>query len=70
MDKLTGLASKIGSSSSNKSSNTGSSVSAGKEYYLDKGLDSAEEKFGGGKVDPAKTRNTAEKVTDAQKRTI
>jgi hypothetical protein len=28
-------------------------------------LDSAEKKFGGGKVDPTKMRSTNEKVTDA-----
>lgn len=37
MDKLSGLASKLGGGSSNKQSNTGSSGSAGQEDYLDKG---------------------------------
>ncbi|KAJ5396420.1 hypothetical protein N7509_004533 [Penicillium cosmopolitanum] len=64
MDKLSGLASKLGGGSSNKESNSGSSGSAGQEDYLDKALDSAERKFGGGKVDPAKMRSTNEKITD------
>jgi len=34
------------------------------EDYLDKGVDAAEKKFGGGKIDPAKERSTNEKVTD------
>lgn len=37
MDKLSGLASKLGGGSSNKESNSGSSGSAGQEDYLDKG---------------------------------
>ncbi|KAH8692647.1 hypothetical protein BGW36DRAFT_430402 [Talaromyces proteolyticus] len=34
------------------------------EDYLDKGLDAAEKKFGQGKVDPTKMRDTNEKITD------
>ncbi|KAJ5459535.1 uncharacterized protein N7458_001087 [Penicillium daleae] len=65
MDKLSGLASKLGGgSSSSSSSKTDSNQAAGNEDYLDKGLDSAERKFGGGKVDPAKMRSTNEKITD------
>ncbi|KAK4942479.1 hypothetical protein LTR10_017775 [Elasticomyces elasticus] len=37
---------------------------AGQEDYLDKGVDAAEKKFGGGKIDPAKQRSTNEKITD------
>ncbi|KAJ5377130.1 uncharacterized protein N7496_004539 [Penicillium cataractarum] len=62
MDKLSGLASKLGGGSS--SSGSGSNQPAGNEDYLDKALDSAERKFGGGKVDPEKMRSTNEKITD------
>ncbi|OOQ84552.1 hypothetical protein PEBR_29988 [Penicillium brasilianum] len=62
MDKLSGLASKLGGSSSSHSA--GSNQAAGNEDYLDKALDSAERKYGGGKVDPAKMRSTNEKITD------
>jgi len=40
---------------------------AGKEDYLDKGLDAAEKQFGkktGHNIDPAKARSTNEKITD------
>ncbi|KAJ5561246.1 hypothetical protein N7535_004287 [Penicillium sp. DV-2018c] len=63
MDKLSGLAHKLGG---HKDSGSGSgSGSQGKEDYVDKGLNSAEKKFGGGKVDPEKMRSTNEKITDA-----
>ncbi|KAJ5538775.1 uncharacterized protein N7503_006720 [Penicillium pulvis] len=62
MDKLSGLASKLGGGSSSSGSNT--NQAAGNEDYLDKGLDSVEKKYGGGKVDPAKMRSTNEKITD------
>ncbi|CAG7988655.1 unnamed protein product [Penicillium olsonii] len=64
MDKLSGLASKLGGkgSSSHSGSNSGAQ---GQEDYVDKGLDAVEKKFGGGKVDPAKMRSTNEKITDA-----
>ncbi|KAJ6082827.1 hypothetical protein PENARI_c016G11383 [Penicillium arizonense] len=61
MDKLSGLASKLGGKGSHSSSNSGS---AGQEDYVDKALGGAEKKFGGGKVDPAKMRSTNEKITD------
>ncbi|KAJ5293589.1 hypothetical protein N7508_008410 [Penicillium antarcticum] len=77
MDKLSGLASKLGGKSSHSGSSSGST---GQEDYADKGelhckgvtkfkltipaLDGAEKKFGGGKVDPAKMRSTNEKITD------
>ncbi|KAJ6018587.1 hypothetical protein N7499_010221 [Penicillium canescens] len=61
MDKLSGLASKLGGKGSHSSSN---SDSAGQEDYADKALSGAEKKFGGGKVDPAKMRSTNEKITD------
>ncbi|PYH98098.1 hypothetical protein BO71DRAFT_480643 [Aspergillus ellipticus CBS 707.79] len=69
MDKLSGLASKLGggSSSSGSSSNNQAAASGGQqEDYVDKALDSLETKFGGGKVDPhsAKMRSTNEKITD------
>ncbi|KIX06887.1 uncharacterized protein Z518_04863 [Rhinocladiella mackenziei CBS 650.93] len=35
-----------------------------KEDYLDMGLDAMEKKFGGGKIDPAKSWNMNEKMTD------
>lgn len=77
MDKLSGLASKLGG---NKGS-SGSNQSSGNEDYADKGafpsigfdcsptnvsqgLDTAENKLSGGKVDPAKMRSTNEKITD------
>lgn len=84
MDKLSGLASKLGGGSKGESHSSGSS---GDRDYVDKGmyicpglvqmlkytqltrtaLDSAEQKFGGGKIDPNsdKTRQTNEKITDA-----
>ncbi|EEA27029.1 hypothetical protein TMatcc_004692 [Talaromyces marneffei ATCC 18224] len=34
------------------------------EDYLDKGLDFIETKFGQGKIDPVKMRDTNEKITD------
>jgi len=37
---------------------------AGQEDYADKGLDAAEKKFGGGKIDATKERGVNEKVTD------
>ncbi|OJJ66343.1 hypothetical protein ASPBRDRAFT_79224 [Aspergillus brasiliensis CBS 101740] len=66
MDKLSGLASKLGGSG-NKGGNaqaSGSSGNQNQEDYLDKGLDSVETKFGGGKIDPQKMRSTNEKITD------
>ncbi|KAJ5909431.1 hypothetical protein N7504_004074 [Penicillium tannophilum] len=62
MDKLSGLASKLGGHGSSSGSNN--NQAAGNEDYLDKGLDSVEKKYGGGKVDPAKMRSTNEKITD------
>ncbi|PYI09144.1 hypothetical protein BO78DRAFT_427521 [Aspergillus sclerotiicarbonarius CBS 121057] len=62
MDKLSGLASKLGGG--NKSKDQGSGGSGGQEDYLDKGLDSIESKFSGGKIDPQKMRSTNEKITD------
>lgn len=82
MDKLSGLASKLGGGG-NKESGSSSGGQQG-EDYLDKGefehrrqatigiantnaglaLDSVEQKFGGGKVDPSKMRSTNEKITD------
>ncbi|KAJ5288890.1 hypothetical protein N7478_001920 [Penicillium angulare] len=63
MDKLKDLGSKLsgGSSSGSKQSS-----SSGNEDYLDKAVDSAETKFGGGKVDPhsQKVRDANEKATD------
>ncbi|KAJ5111601.1 hypothetical protein N7532_002136 [Penicillium argentinense] len=61
MDKLSGLASKLGGGNKSGSSSGGSSNN---EDYLDKALDSVEKKFGGGKVDPVKMRDTNEKITD------
>ncbi|KAJ5668625.1 uncharacterized protein N7477_007195 [Penicillium maclennaniae] len=61
MDKLSGLASKLGGS---KGASSSSNQSSGQEDYVDKGLDSAESKLSGGKVDPAKMRSANEKITD------
>ncbi|KAJ5115694.1 hypothetical protein N7456_000042 [Penicillium angulare] len=63
MDKLQGLASKLGGGSSSGSKQTSSS---GNEDYVDKFVDSAETKFGGGKIDPhsQKVRDANEKATD------
>ncbi|KAJ5626246.1 hypothetical protein N7510_002555 [Penicillium lagena] len=61
MDKLSGLASKLGGGSKTSG---GSSSSSGNEDYVDKALDQAEGKFSGGKADPAKMRSTNEKITD------
>ncbi|KAJ5692769.1 hypothetical protein N7462_002192 [Penicillium macrosclerotiorum] len=64
MDKLSGLASKIGGGSSSGSGSSSNANTSGKEDYMDKGLDSVERKFGGGKIDPEKMRGTNEKITD------
>ncbi|KAJ5135004.1 uncharacterized protein N7515_004282 [Penicillium bovifimosum] len=64
MDKLSGLASKLGGHKSSGSGDGAASGSQGQEDYVDKGLNTAEKKFGGGKVDPEKMRSTNEKVTD------
>ncbi|KAI9854324.1 MAG: hypothetical protein M1830_006542, partial [Pleopsidium flavum] len=42
----------------------GNATQGGKEDYLDKGLDTAEKKFGQGKVNPEQSRGMNEKVTD------
>ncbi|OOF94095.1 hypothetical protein ASPCADRAFT_6851 [Aspergillus carbonarius ITEM 5010] len=60
MDKLSGLASKLGGG--NKSNDQGGG--SGQEDYVDKGLDSVESKYSGGKIDPQKMRSTNEKITD------
>ncbi|KAJ5749371.1 uncharacterized protein N7511_011067 [Penicillium nucicola] len=64
MDKLSGLASKLSGKGHSSSGSGSGSGSAGQEDYVDKALDGAEKKFGGGKVDPAKMRSTNEKITD------
>ncbi|RJE21657.1 hypothetical protein PHISCL_05997 [Aspergillus sclerotialis] len=64
MDKLSGLASKLSGDKSEQSSSTQSSSNQ-QEDYLDKALDKAEERFGGGKIDPEKMRDKNEKITDA-----
>ncbi|RMJ22743.1 hypothetical protein PHISP_06386 [Aspergillus sp. HF37] len=70
MDKLSGLASKFTEKKAEGENPTpgshgqeGSSDSSQKDY-LDKAVEKAEEKFGGGKVDPEKMRETNEKITD------
>ncbi|OJJ44446.1 hypothetical protein ASPZODRAFT_18637 [Penicilliopsis zonata CBS 506.65] len=63
MDKIKDLAGKLGNKSNNDTAGS-SSGGNNNEDYLDKALDSAERKFGGGKVDPAKMRDTNEKITD------
>jgi hypothetical protein len=63
MDKLSGLASKLGGKSqSNQQGSSSGGGSNNQEDYVDKGLDSIEKKFGG---DPSKLRDTNEKITDA-----
>ncbi|RAL08888.1 uncharacterized protein BO97DRAFT_445901 [Aspergillus homomorphus CBS 101889] len=54
MDKLGGIASKLGGSH-------GSSNNNQKEDYVDKGVDNVESRFG---ADPQKLRSTNEKATD------
>ncbi|KAA6409054.1 MAG: hypothetical protein FRX48_07398 [Lasallia pustulata] len=44
--------------------NQGGAANTGKEDYADKGLDFAEKKFGGGKINPEQQRGTNEKITD------
>ncbi|ODM14745.1 hypothetical protein SI65_09739 [Aspergillus cristatus] len=58
MDKLSGLASKLGG----KGQSSQQGGSSNQEDYVDKGLDSVEKKFG---ADPSKLRDTNEKITDA-----
>ncbi|PLB53528.1 hypothetical protein P170DRAFT_131759 [Aspergillus steynii IBT 23096] len=68
MDKLSGLASKLGGKHKDESKGSGEAGGSGgsndQKDYLDKGLDSVERKFGGGKIDPDKMRDTNEKITD------
>ncbi|MCJ1358677.1 MAG: hypothetical protein MMC33_008677 [Icmadophila ericetorum] len=42
----------------------GQSSNVGQEDYVDKGLDTLERKFGGGKVNPETSRGMNEKITD------
>ncbi|GFG26390.1 hypothetical protein IFM61606_06370 [Aspergillus udagawae] len=65
MDKLSGLASKLGGSHSASGTQTQGQPQGEQKDYVDRGLDSVEQRFGGGKVDPAKMRSTNEKITDA-----
>ncbi|PYI35019.1 hypothetical protein BP00DRAFT_454244 [Aspergillus indologenus CBS 114.80] len=58
MDKLSGLASKLGGS---HGSSGGSSNNNNQEDYVDKGVDNIESRFG---ADPQKLRSTNEKATD------
>lgn len=64
MDKLSGLTSKLGGGSSHSHSHSHNTTD--QRDYVDKGLDSLEKKFGGGKIDPnsSKMRSTNEKITD------
>ncbi|KAI9930731.1 hypothetical protein ASPWEDRAFT_171355 [Aspergillus wentii DTO 134E9] len=59
MDKLSGIASKLGGNKSHGSSSNTSGQ--GQEDYVDKGLDSIESKHG---MDPSKMRSANEKITD------
>ncbi|OJJ80116.1 uncharacterized protein ASPGLDRAFT_39405 [Aspergillus glaucus CBS 516.65] len=73
MDKLSGLASKLGGkgqshqqggkgqSHQQGGSSSGGSSNNNQEDYVDKGLDSVEKKYG---ADPSKLRDTNEKITD------
>ncbi|KAJ5161367.1 hypothetical protein N7492_006759 [Penicillium capsulatum] len=65
MDKLSGLASKLGGNKDSGSSNQGGGGGGGQKDYLDKALDSVESKVSGGKIDPSKYREQNEKATDA-----
>ncbi|KAJ5481267.1 hypothetical protein N7475_000079 [Penicillium sp. IBT 31633x] len=65
MDKISHLASKVGGHGGHSSGSGSGAGARGQEDYVDKGLDSVEKKFGGGKVDPVKMRSTNEKITDA-----
>ncbi|EYE90808.1 uncharacterized protein EURHEDRAFT_381680 [Aspergillus ruber CBS 135680] len=64
MDKLSGLASKLGGKgqSHQQGGSSGGGSSNNQEDYVDKGLDSVEKKYG---ADPSKLRGTNEKITDA-----
>ncbi|GIJ88069.1 hypothetical protein Asppvi_006985 [Aspergillus pseudoviridinutans] len=64
MDKLSGLASKLGGSNSASANQTQGQPQGQREDYVDRGLDYAEQRVGGGKVDSAKMRSTNEKITD------
>ncbi|KAH8424432.1 uncharacterized protein LDX57_002183 [Aspergillus melleus] len=67
MDKLSGLASKLTGKHKDESTGGGESGGSGsnnQKDYLDNAVDSAERKFGGGKIDPDKMRDTNEKITD------
>jgi hypothetical protein len=80
MDKLAGLASKLGGSQSTSANQTQGQPQGQQEDFVDKGayphpwlktyanvagLDALEQRFGGGKIDSAKMRSTNEKITDA-----
>ncbi|EAL92122.1 uncharacterized protein AFUA_3G14660 [Aspergillus fumigatus Af293] len=75
MDKLAGLASKLGGSQSTPANQTQGEPQSQQEDLLDKGtsppppaerrLDALEQRLGGGKIDPAQLRSTNEKITDA-----
>ncbi|KAE8153120.1 hypothetical protein BDV25DRAFT_137192 [Aspergillus avenaceus] len=60
------LKSAIGKDKGGEKKGESGSSSSGDKDYLDKGLDSLENKFGGGKIDPNsdKVRQTNEKITD------
>ncbi|DAA73462.1 TPA_exp: Uncharacterized protein A8136_4772 [Trichophyton benhamiae CBS 112371] len=49
---------------------TGGGGGGGGQDYLDKALESAEKKFGKGKIDPQKARGLNEKVTDFARNTF
>ncbi|KAG2019286.1 hypothetical protein GB937_005200 [Aspergillus fischeri] len=80
MDKLSGLASKLGGSQSTSANQTQGEPQRQQEDFVDRGtypppplktyandtgLDALEQRFGGGKIDTAKMRSTNEKITDA-----
>ncbi|KAE8372324.1 hypothetical protein BDV26DRAFT_274365 [Aspergillus bertholletiae] len=69
MDKLVSKLS--GGSSSSNDSKEGSSSSSDKDY-VDKGLDTIEKKFGGGRINPddPKVRAANEKFTDAARNQV
>ncbi|KAF7117322.1 hypothetical protein CNMCM5793_006071 [Aspergillus hiratsukae] len=64
MDKLSGLASKLSGSHSTSANQTHGQPQGQQQDYVDRGLDSLEQRFGGGKIDSTKMRSTNEKITD------
>ncbi|KKY15518.1 hypothetical protein UCRPC4_g06321 [Phaeomoniella chlamydospora] len=65
MDSLKNFAEGVSNKPSNSNQQQSNTAGSGQQDYLDKGVEFAEKKFGGGKIDPNKSRGINEKVTDA-----